>query len=43
MAVLALLSSSTVAGSDKSMIALATEDDQIAEGASKWNKDVGYI
>ena len=43
-AVLALLfqSSSMVQATKKSMIALATEDDQIASGASEWN-DIGYI
>jgi hypothetical protein len=43
LAVLALLSqSSRVQAGKKSMIALATEDDQIAQGSSEWN-DVGYI
>ena len=42
-AVLALLSqSSRVQAGKKSMIALATEDDQIASGSSEWN-DIGYI
>ena len=40
---LALLTSSTEATQNKkSMIALATEDDQIAAGSSDWN-DIGYI
>lgn len=40
---MALLSSSASATQHKkSMIALATEDDQIANGNSEWN-DVGYI
>lgn len=38
----ALLSSSTVQAGKKSMIALATEDDNIAQGSSEWN-DIGYI
>lgn len=44
LAVLALLSQSTsrVQAGKKSMIALATEDDQIASGSSEWN-DIGYI
>lgn len=43
LAVLALLSqSSRVQAGKKSMIALATEDDQIASGSSEWN-DIGYI
>jgi len=42
LAVLALLSKSKVQAGKKSMIALATEDDQIASGSSEWN-DVGYI
>ena len=43
LAVLALLSqSSKVYAGKKSMVALASEDDQIASGSSKWN-DVGYI
>ena len=43
LAVLALLSqSSRVHAGKKSMIALATEDDQIASGSSEWN-DIGYI
>jgi hypothetical protein len=41
LAVLALLSQSTKVQA-KSMVALATEDDKIATGSSKWN-DVGYI
>lgn len=40
---MALLSqSSRVQAGKKSMVALATEDDQIAAGASEWN-DIGYI
>lgn len=42
LAVLALLSSSKVQAGKKSLVAMASEDDSIAQGSSHWN-DVGYI
>lgn len=42
LAVLALLSSSKVQAGKKSLVAMASEDDSIAQGSSQWN-DVGYI